>query len=128
MKTLLTVLTATVALAAVSPAFAQPLEIIVRGGTPSPLPTFLPDGDEYVYGWPENPNNPNFDPAAMAINAWMVTHPRLRTLPVNISLASRLAYSTGSWADHQIRCQARYATYDPISDTHIDNGLPERCY
>ena len=128
MKTLLTVLTATAALAAVSlPALAQPLSIIVRGGTPEVIPEAIFRGNDYNYGHPFDPGNPNFDPAAAAINAELAIHPRYRDFPINVTLASTLAFSTGSWTVHQERCQATHATYDPVSNTYLVDGLPVQC-
>lgn len=127
MKRLLPVVAATVTLLLAGPAFAQPLEIIVRGGTPTILPTPLPDGDDYIYGNPGNPNFPNFDPAAAAINAELAIHPRSKLRPNNLWLVTSLAYRSGSWTQHMEACQATFSSYDPVSDTYIAGGLPRRC-
>ena len=47
MKRLLPIVAATLTMIIAAPVAAQPLEIIVRGGTPTILPTLLPDGDDY---------------------------------------------------------------------------------
>lgn len=127
MKRLLPIVAATVTMLLAGPALAQPLEITVRGGTPTILPTLLPDGDDYIYGNPGNPNFPNFDPAAAAINAELAIHPRSRLRPNNLWLVTSLAYRSGSWMEHMEACQASFATYDPVSDTYISGGLPRRC-
>lgn len=87
--------------------------------------------DDYNYGWPNNPNNPNFDPAAAAINALNTSFPRSRrsSSPIDFSLIDAMergdhSASTG----HVARCQARYVTYSPATDRYIGNdGLPKRC-
>ena len=127
MKRLLPVVAATVTLLLAGPALAQPLEIIVRGGTPTYLPTPLPDGGDYVYGNPGNPNFSNFDPAAAAINAELAIHPRSRLRPNNLWLVSSLGNRSGSWTEHMEACQAAFSSYDPVSDTIIAGGLPRRC-
>lgn len=127
MKRLLPIVAASLTLLIAAPVAAQPIEIIVRGGTPTYLPTPLPDGDDYVYGNPGNPNFPNFDPAAAAINAELAIHPRSRLRPNNLWLVTRLAVTSGSWTEHMEACQATYATYDPVSDTFLAGGLPQRC-
>jgi len=127
MKHLLLLVTTTLTILSAAPVAAQPINIIVRGGTPTILPTPLPSGGDYVYGFPANPNYPNFDPAAAAINAELAIHPRSRLRPPNLWLATRLAVTSGSWAEHQEACQAGFATYDPVSDTYLAGGLPQRC-
>ena len=127
MKRLLPIVAATLTMLIAAPVAAQPLEIIVRGGTPTYLPTPLPDGDDYIYGNPGNPNFPNFDPAAAAINAELAIHPRSKLRPNNLWLVTRLAVTSGSWTEHMEVCQATYATYDPVSDTYLAGGLPRRC-
>ena len=127
MKHLLPIVAASLTLLIAAPVAAQPIEIIVRGGTPTYLPTPLPDGGDYVYGNPGNPNFPNFDPAAAAINAELAIHPRSRLRPNNLWLVTRLAVTSSSWTEHMEACQATYATYDPVSDTFLAGGLPQRC-
>ena len=125
MKRLLPIVAASLTMLA-APVAAQPIEIIVRGGTPTYLPTLLPDGDDYNYGR-ANPNFPNFDPAAAAINAELAIHPRSRLRPNNLWLVTRLAVTSGSWTEHMEVCQAAFASYDPVSDTYLAGGLPQRC-
>ena len=112
------------------PALAQPIEIIVRGGNRVILPSPpLGGSDYYLFGWPNDPRNgDNFDPAAAAMNATNAAFPRRgRNFPVNIWLASDLGSHRGSWTARIEACQARFASYDLVTDTIIVNGLPERC-
>jgi len=127
MKRLLPVVAATLTILVAGPVLAQPLQITVRGGTPTYLPTPLPDGDDYIYGNPGNANFPNFDPAAAAINAELAIHPRSKLRPNNLWLATSLGYRSGSWTQHIEACQAAFSSYDPVSDTIISGGLPRRC-
>lgn len=127
MKRLLPVVAATLTILVAGPVLAQPLKITVRGGTPTYLPTPLPDGDDYIYGNPGNANFPNFDPAAAAINAELAIHPRSKLRPNNLWLATSLGYRSGSWTQHIEACQAAFSSYDPVSDTIISGGLPRRC-
>ncbi|OEO32664.1 hypothetical protein VW23_010435 [Devosia insulae DS-56] len=87
--------------------------------------------NDYNYGWPANPNNPNFDPAAAAINALNTSFPRRRgySTPIDFSLIDAMergdvrAYST-----HRTRCAARFVTYSASTDTYVGNdGRPKRC-
>jgi hypothetical protein len=128
MKRLLALSIACLTIAISVPAMAQPLDIIVRGGNPATLPSPIWQGNDYNYGWPNNAHGDNFDPAAAAINALNVSFPRRGSnFPVNISRAGDLANHRGSWTERQEVCQARYSSYDMISDTIIVNGLPRRC-
>lgn len=128
MKRLLALSIACITIATALPATAQPLEIIVRGGNTVTLPSALDFGYDYNYGWPNNVNGGNFDPAAAAINALNVSFPRRgRNFPINIALAGDLASYRGSWTKRQEACQARFASYDMVTDTIIVNGLPQRC-
>lgn len=128
MKRLLALSIACLTIATAVPAIAQPLEIIVRGGNSPTLPPVTWQGNDYNYGWPNNTNGNNFDPAAAAINSLNVTYPRRgRDFPININMAGSLANHRGSWTAHQESCQARFSSYDMISDTIIVNGMPRRC-
>ena len=128
MKYLLPTLTLGLALALAAPVAAQPLDIIVRGGTPAVLPPVIFDGgDDYVYGWQDFRDDQNFDPAAAAINALNVMNPNFRGRAPDVDLVFALAFRSGSWARHQERCQAAFATYDWGSDTYLVGGLPRRC-
>lgn len=88
------------------------------------IPAFA---DDYVYGWPRNTNFPNFDPGAAAINALNATSPRGGG-SIDFGLVEAMGRNGGSFMEHQLRCQAKYVTYDMTSDTFIDNsGMPRRC-
>jgi len=116
-------------------AVAQPLEIYVPYTGPGLYvpydPATLPRFDfphDYVYGNPEYPSYPNFDPAAAAINAELAIHPRTRQLHLDYELADTLIRTGQTATQHYLRCQARYPTYDLASDTYLDsNGFPRRC-
>lgn len=83
--------------------------------------------DDYVYG---NPYSLNFDPATAAINALNISRfhtPRPRRT-FNVDRMITLNATGDSIMEHQLKCQARYATYDMVSDTYIAaNGLPRPC-
>jgi hypothetical protein len=83
--------------------------------------------DDYVYG---NPYSLNFDPATAAINALNISRfntPRPRRT-FNVDRMITLNATGDSIMAHQQKCQARYSTYDMISDTYIgSNGIPRPC-
>lgn len=101
-------------------------------GTPAQAQPFYVFGspywnNDYNYGWPNNPNNPNFDPAAAAINALNTSFPRSRrsSSPIDFSLIDANRTALGG---HVARCEARYVTYSRTTDRYIGNdGLPRRC-
>ena len=113
-----------------SAALAQPVEIIVPyygpGDASASAPRFFYD-DDYVYG---DPWNPNFDPAAAAINALNISrlHPPRGGSAFNIDRAITLNATGDSILEHQLRCQAAYPSYDLASDTYLGaNGIPRPC-
>jgi hypothetical protein len=131
MKALLAVLVATVGLFAVALPAAAQTEITVFGGQVAD-PDFFPRpiyNDDYVYGTNRFPGQ-NFDPAAAAINALNVSNfylPRGRS-PFNFDRAATLNRTGESLAEHQLRCQALYDSYDLASDTYLaGNGIPRPC-
>jgi hypothetical protein len=131
MKALLAVLVAIVGLVAVALPAAAQTEITVFGGQIDD-PDFFPRpiyNDDYVYGTNRLPGQ-NFDPAAAAINALNVSNfylPRGRS-PFNFDRAATLNRTGESLAEHQLRCQAIYDSYDLASDTYIArNGIPRPC-
>ena len=83
--------------------------------------------DDYVYG---NPYSLNFDPATAAINALNISRfhtPRPRRT-FNVDRMITLNATGDSIAQHQLKCQARYQTYDLVSDTYIGrDGIPRPC-
>jgi len=87
--------------------------------------------NDYNYGWPANPNNPNFDPAAAAINALNTSFPRSRaySTPIDFSLIDAMERGdTRAHSSHRSRCAARYVTYSAATDMFISNsGKPKRC-
>lgn len=107
------------------------LGILVAGLSLTPPAAAQYWNNDYVYGWPANPNNPNFDPAAAAINALNTSFPRWRgySAPIDFSLIDAMergdvrAYST-----HRTRCAARFVTYSASTDTYVGNdGRLKRC-
>jgi hypothetical protein len=131
MKSLVAVLVALVGfVVAAVPASAQ-TEITVFGGQVDdfdffPRPIY---NDDYVVGRRLDPGQ-NFDPANAAINALNVSNfylPRGRS-PFNLERAATLNRTGESLAEHQLRCQAIYDSYDLASDTYIAaNGVPRPC-
>ncbi len=130
MKALVPAIAAALVIASAPPALAQ-VEIVVPGGTvetpdTAPRPIY---NDDYVYGTPADRLR-DFDPAAYAINALRISNffPRRGHVSFNIDRAVTLNESGESIAEHQIRCQAAYASYELASDTFLDaNGIPRPC-
>ena len=87
--------------------------------------------NDYNYGWPNNPNNPNFDPAAAAINSLNTSFPRNNrySSPVDFSLIDAMERGDRTaMGSHATRCEARYVTYSRTTDRYIGNdGRPKRC-
>jgi len=88
--------------------------------------------DDYNYGWPQNPNNPNFDPAAAAINSLNAMYGHRRggySSPIDFSLIDQMERGDYSaFKSYHARCQARYVSYDRRKGTYIgSNGMPKRC-
>lgn len=86
---------------------------------------------DYNYGWPANVNNPNFDPAAAAINALNNSFPRSSgySEPIDFSLIDEMERGNYSaFNTHEAKCQARYVSYQAATDTFIGyDGMPRRC-
>lgn len=129
MKVLLTALTAAVIGALAMPAAAQPLDIVVPGGTLVPgaiSPDFY---DRRIVRTPVTPNG-NFDPGRASINALAISkfYPPNGFVSINYDRALTLNATGSSMLEHQLRCQAAYATYDLATDTYLgDDGLPRPC-
>jgi hypothetical protein len=112
---------------------AAQTEITVFGGIPDrgdirtvPPSTF---DDSFVNGPVFDPGG-NFDPAQAAINALNVSHffPRRGHSPFNFDRALTLNATGESLAEHQLRCQDRYDSYDLVSDTYLSSrGIPVPC-
>ena len=131
MKLLLSVVALVAGLLSMSPAAAQPLQILVPGGFendgPNAAETFY--YDDYVIRTPISPGG-GFDAGQAAINALNVSHfwvPRNYS-PFNPDRAVTLNATGDSLALHQLKCQAAYDSYDLVSDTYIgEDGLPRPC-
>jgi hypothetical protein len=129
MKSLLSVAVIAAVMGVAAPAVAQSLNIIVPGGTYGGFedepPTFNNNPD--IYRAPIDPSS-RFDPAQAAINA--IHHSRfwLRGSMFNLDRAVTLNATGDSLLEHQLKCQAAYATYDLASDTYIgSHGIPRPC-
>lgn len=129
MKVLLTALVVAAAIGVSAPALAQPLDIIVPGGTlfldraPGDFP------DRRIVRTPVTPGG-NFDPAQASLNALAISnfYPPPGYVSINFDRALTLNATGQSILEHQLRCQAAYATYDLASDTYLgDNGIPRPC-
>jgi hypothetical protein len=114
------------------PVAAQDVYVTIPYGSHGgPGPSYYDYGpgyyDDYVYG---NPYSLNFDPATAAINALNISRfhtPRPRRT-FNVDRMITLNATGDSIAEHQLKCQARYQTYDLVSDTYIaSNGMPRPC-
>jgi hypothetical protein len=128
MKALLALSVALLAAGSLTPSLAQPLRITVPGGIPVTLPSHPYAGEGYTFDWRDQADGDNFDPAAAAIDATNAAFPRRPIdFPVNIDLAGELAVYRGSWTRHIEACQARFPSYDLVSDTILVDGLPVPC-
>lgn len=129
MKALLPALAVLASIAAVPPAAAQPLDITVYGGRVYSDPAPRIHDDSYIVRTPVDPGM-RFDPGQAAINALAVSNfwlPRGRST-FNVDRAMTLNATGESLAEHQLRCQATYGSYDLVSDTYIGrNGIPQPC-
>jgi hypothetical protein len=129
MKSLLSVAVLVAALGVAGPAVAQPLEIVVPGGSYFPSdddgPSFNNNPD--IYRAPIDPAG-RFDPGQAAINALHHSHFWLRGSSFNLDRAVTLNATGDSILEHQLKCQAAYASYDMASDTYLgSNGIPRPC-
>ena len=127
----LSVILATAAAVAATPAFAAPLYITVPGGNYVYEGTELPPNGPDVYVFPPPEIGAPFDPAGAAANAMQhvpwAQHTRV-SLADNANLVRTLARTNDSLAMHWTKCQARYPTYNLADDTYTDgNGLPQNC-
>ena len=129
MKVLLTALTVAAIGALATPALAQPLDIVVPGGSLVPNSVSPDFPDRRIVRTPVTPNG-NFDPAQASINALAVSkfYPPNGFVSINYDRALTLNATGSSILEHQLRCQATYATYDRATDTYLgENGLPRPC-
>ena len=129
MKLLLPAVALIAALGAVAPAAAQPLDIIVGGGTIVPDSTPRDFPDRRVVRTPVTPGG-NFDPAQASLNALAISnfYPAPGYVSINYDRAYTLNATGDSILEHQLKCQAAYATYDPATDTYVGAyGIPQPC-
>lgn len=130
MKALLSLAVLVATVAVVGPAVAQPLQIVVPGGSyfsypDDDVPNFNSSPD--VFRAPVDPSG-RFDPAQAAINALHHSRFWLRGSMFNVDRAVTLNATGDSILEHQLKCQAVYASYDLASDTYIgSNGIPRPC-
>jgi len=127
-----------------SPILAIALIAIAVGVAPAlaaPLHITVPGGNHFGYNPPESPffdysvpllsvPGDRFDPAEAAIAGDLaVRHPVRNVGPLfPASLGETLIRTGDSIGDHWIKCQARYASYNLVSDTYDDrDGLPAPC-
>lgn len=129
MKVLLTALTVVAMGILATPAVAQPLEILVPGGIVMPNSVSPNFPDRRIVRTPVTPGG-SFDPAQASLNALAVSnfYPAPGFVSINYDRALTLNAMGTSILEHQLRCQATYASYDLASDTYIgENGLPRPC-
>jgi hypothetical protein len=131
MKLLLAALIAAIGLCATALPAAAQTEIIVFGGDVEGIRTVPPDvfEREFLNGPVSDPGG-RFDPAQAAINALNVSHffPRRGHSPFNFERAVTLNATGESLAEHQLRCQDIYESYDLVSDTYLSSsGIPRPC-
>lgn len=124
---------ALVALAVISvaaPVSAQPLRITVtEPGLIEPAPPLVPSGRlvrpstlfDYQLDFESN-----FDPGKAAADSQFFSRP---TPALNMMRAAVIESTGESIAEHQLRCQALFSTYEPVSDTYLDeDGIPRDCF
>jgi hypothetical protein len=129
MKSLLSIAVFAAALALVGPAMAQPLTIVVPGGSyfavPDDTPSF--NNSPNIYRAPLDPAG-RFDPGQAAINAIHHSNFWLRGSSFNYNRMVTLNATGDSLLEHQMKCQAAYPSYDLASDTYIgSHGIPRPC-
>lgn len=122
-------LTAIVALAA-APVLAQPLQITVTDPgliveeQPGQPPPGRYERPSKLFDYHLNFNT-NFDPGEAAMDSQFVNRPGPAIHTVRAAVLDR---NNESLAEHQLRCQAMYATYEPVSDTYLgSDGIPQYC-
>ena len=130
-----------VAALAATPVLAQPLRITVPGGSPLPDPTLQ---RHYVFGFDNDPTarailwndyrTPDrfggpFNGARAAADAAAIAHPTVRfRQPWNFDTAATLIRTGDSFAEHWLRCQHAFASYDLVTDSYPGpDGIPQPC-
>ena len=115
--------------ASVAPAMAAPLIITVPGGDrfgENPRVSPFYDYNVPLLSVPGG----KFDPAAAATQAYFAVHPAVRNVgPLwPASLGETLIRTGDSFSEHWSKCQARYASYNLVSDTYDGrDGVPAPC-
>lgn len=127
----LSVILATLAAVAATPALAAPVYITVPGGSYVYEGTTLPPSGPDTPIFPPPQIGAPFDPAAAAANAMQhvpwAHHTRV-SLAGNTNLVRALARAGDSLSAHWEKCQAQFASYNLADDTYIDSdGLPRNC-
>jgi hypothetical protein len=117
------------ALAFAAPASAQPLRITVTGPGPIERPLVEPPSGRSVRPSTLFDYHPdfgeNFDPGEAAMNSQFFSRPSPAIHMVRAAVLERHGLSI---AEHQLRCQAMHATYEPVSDTYLGpDGIPRYC-
>lgn len=120
-------LSAVAIIALASPVIAQPLRIVVTD--PGLIEPVRVPSVRYVL--PSRLFNyhlefgTNFDPAKAAMDSQFLTSP---TPSINLVRAEVVEYHGESLAEHQLRCQAMHASYEPAGDTYLGrDGIPRPC-
>ncbi len=115
---------------AAAPVAAQPLDITVPGGARDFLPP-PPPFSFYDYNTPlVTLPGERFDPAQAAIQADLAVHPKAGPVQVlyPAATAETLIRTGESFGTHWTRCQARYASYNLVTDTYDGrDGTPLPC-
>jgi hypothetical protein len=129
------------ALAASTPAVAQPLHITVPGGSELSDPTLQ---RHYIFGFDNDPDarailwndylTPDrfggpFNGARAAMDAESIAHPKVRFRQQwNYDTAATLSRTGDSFSEHWLKCQRAFASYDLVTDTYTGaGGLPRPC-
>src|SRR6476660_9438362 len=119
----LSVIIATLAAIAATPALAAPVYITVPGDSYVYEGTMLPPSGPDVPIFPPPQIGAPFDPAGAAIAAMQHVPWAHRThsdYADNAVLIRTLSRTGDSLAAHWAKCQARYATYNLTDDTYTD--------
>ena len=102
------------------------------GVAPPALPP--PPASPFFYDYNQQPlitlPGDRFDPAQAAIDGDLaVRHPAHNVGPIYpAALAETLLRTGDSFGDHWIKCQARYASYNLVTDTYDGrDGVPAPC-
>lgn len=117
------------ALASAAPAVAQPLRITVTDpGLIEPPLLERPSGrfvrPSRLFDYHLDFGG-NFDPAKAAMDSQFFSRPSPAVHPVRAAVIERHGESI---AEHQLRCQALYPSYEPVSDTYFGpDGIPRDC-